>query len=84
MDNTFLQARIDATQAAIVAYEAAELALADGGIQEYLLDTGQSRQRVTKLDLTGIRKTIESLMNRLVILQARLNGGNTIIGKPGW
>lgn len=84
MDSTFLQARITAIQAQIVAYETASLTLATGGVQSYMLDTGQSIQKVTKLDLAEIQKTLNSLYNLLQILEYRLNGGNTSIGVPAW
>ena len=45
MDAAFLQARIDATKAQIIAYEDAATALAGGGVQSYTLDTGQTRDR---------------------------------------
>ena len=83
MDSTFIQARITATKAQIVAYEDAILALASAGIQSYKLDTGQTVQTVTKLDLTALNKTVDSLYNRCATLEARLNGG-TIIGVPAW
>ena len=82
MDRTFIRGRIDATKLQIVAYEDAALALA-GGVQSYTLDTGQSRQTVTKLDLGDIQKTIESLYNRCATLQARLTGG-TVTARPAW
>lgn len=82
MDRKFIQGRIDATKLQIVAYEDAALALA-AGVQSYTLDTSQSRQTVTKLDLGDIQKTIDSLYNRCVTLEARLNGGSvTVI--PAW
>ncbi len=83
MTNTFIQSRIDATKLQIVAYEDATLALATAGVQSYKLDTGQTVQTVTKLDLTALNKTIDSLYNRCATLEARLNGG-TIIGVPAW
>jgi hypothetical protein len=83
MDRTFIQGRIDATKLQIVAYEDAALALA-GGVQSYTLDTGQSRQQVTKLDLADIQKTIESLYNRCATLEARLNGSGTLTVVPAW
>lgn len=83
MDRTFIQGRIDATKLQIVAYEDAALALA-GGVQSYTLDTGQSRQTVTKLDLDAIQKTIESLYNRCATLEARLNGSGTVTARPAW
>ena len=84
MDATFLQARIDATKLQIVAYEDAALALGTNGIQSYELDTGQSRQRVTRLDLEWIQKSIDELYNRCVTLQARLNGSGTTRVRPAW
>ena len=84
MDSTFIQARIDATKLQIVAYEDAALALGTGGVQSYELDTGQSRQRVTKTDLPDIQKTIDGLYNRCATLEARLNGSGVIAGLPAW
>jgi hypothetical protein len=83
MERSFIQGRIDATKLQIVAYEDAVLALADGGIESYTLDTGQSRQMVTKLNLKVLTTAIDSLYNRLATLTARLSGGATI-GVPGW
>ena len=84
MDASFIQARIDATKLQIVAYEDAALALGTAGIQSYALDTGQSKQNVTKLDLDKIQKTIDSLYNRCATLQTRLNGSGSLIGAPSW
>jgi hypothetical protein len=84
MDTTTLQASIAATKLAITAYEAAQLALATGGVQSYTLDTGQTRQTVTKLDLDGIQKTLDILYNRCATLSARLTGGNVSTGRPAW
>ncbi len=83
MDRAFIQGRIDATRAQIIAYEAATLALGTGGIQSYKLDTGQSVQTVTRLDLTQLNKTIDGLYNRCATLEARLNGG-TVTVRPAW
>lgn len=82
MEQSFIQGRIDATKLQIVAYENASLALASG-VQSYKLDTGQSNQWVTKLDLADLEKTIDSLYNRCATLSARLNGG-TVLVKPLW
>lgn len=77
------QASLTATLAAITAYETAQLALATGGVQSYLLDTGQTRQTVTKLDLAGMQKALDILYNRCATLTARLNGAVTI-ARPAW
>ena len=83
MNRAFIQGRIDATKLQIVAYEDAALALGSG-VQSYTLDTGQSRQQVTKLDLSMVQKTIDSLYNRCATLEARLNGSGTLTARPGW
>lgn len=83
MKDAFIQSRIDATKLQIVAYENAALALGTGGVQSYKLDTGQSIQNVTKLDLGMIQRTIDSLYNRCTMLETRLNG-SAVIGVPLW
>lgn len=84
MDNAFLQDRITATKAEIVAYEAAILSLATTGAQSYTLDTGQSRQTVTRANLTELRKALEALYNQCATMQARLSGGGSVIMRPGF
>lgn len=84
MDAAFIQSRITATKAQIVAHEDAATALATGGIQSYTLDTGQTRQTVTRMDLSSIQKTIDSLYNRCATLEARLNGSGVITARPAW
>lgn len=84
MNSTFLQERITATKATIVAYEAAVDALASGQVQAYTLDTGQTRQTATKLDLVGLQKTLDALYNRLCVFEARLAGNGVSIGRPVW
>ena len=84
MNRDFIQARIDATKLQIVAYEDASLALAEGNVQSYTLDTGQSVQKVTKLDLEWMAKAVESAYNRCATLEARLNGSGTVTTRPQW
>lgn len=84
MDAAFISERITATKAMIVVYEDAATALGDGGTQSYTLDTGQSRQTVTKVDLGDIQKTIDALYNRCATLEARLNGSGVVTGGPSW
>lgn len=83
MDATFLNARITAVQASIVIYEEALQVLGTDGAQSYTLDTGQTRQTVTKLNLTELRKTLDGLYNQYATLEARLNGASVIMG-PNW
>ena len=82
MDRAYLSGRIAVTRTLIEAYEAAILALA-GGVQSYTLDTSQSRQTVTKLDLKTLQDTLDTLYNRCTSFEARLNGAGGI-GRPGW
>jgi len=84
MDNAFIQDRINTTKQQIIAYEDAALALGNGSIQSYTLDTGQSTQTVTKLNLDSLQKVIDSLYNRCATLQTRLTGSGQVIGKPSW
>lgn len=84
MDRTFLQARITATKAQIIAYETAIDAIIAGGVQSYTLDTGQTDQTVTKLNLAATQRTLDSLYNRCATMEARLNGTGVVTGRPGW
>lgn len=84
MDRAFLQARIDATKALIVLAEDGEAAIVSGATQSYSLDDGQSRQSAVKFNLTELRKYIDSLYNRCATLEIRLNGGSTVVVRPGW
>lgn len=78
----WLEARVTATKAAIEATEAAILALSSGA-QSYTLDTGQTRQVVTKADIASLRLQLNELENRLSVLDARLCGaGRTVL--PGF
>jgi len=81
-DAAWIAQRITATKALIVIYETAITALA-GGAQSYQLDTGQTRQYVTKAELGSLRLTLESLESRLAGLQAR-SGKGRFYGRPGW
>ena len=84
MNRTFLQARLTSIYAQIEAYEAASLALATAGVESYTLDTGQSKQTVTRLDLEWMKETIDGLYNRASIIEQRLNGTSSIKVGPAW
>ena len=84
MDRAFLQEMIDAIQEQIRAYNAAILALTTGQVQSYSLDTGQTKQTVTKNNLAALTATRQSLMNELCTLQARLDGSGSITVRPGF
>lgn len=84
-DSTYWADRLTAAKAALEAYEAAELAfVTDGSIQEYSIDTGQSVVKVTRSNMTEIRRSIHMLSNRVATLSQRVNGCNTRVFRPGW
>jgi uncharacterized iron-regulated protein len=83
VDTAWLQARITATQTQIEAYEAAILAVSSGTVQSWSLDTGQTKETVTKKNIAAYEATLERLYNRLAVLEARLNGAGTQV-RPAW
>jgi hypothetical protein len=84
MDTTFLTQRLTVTKERIERIEVAIAELESGLIQSYTMDTGQSRQVVTMVNLTEARKYLESLYNLCAMLDQRLNGSSTLIARPGW
>jgi hypothetical protein len=82
-EREWIAQRIEATRAMIVAYEAAILALSSGALS-YTLDTGQTRQSVTKQQLGSLRIQLDALEHRLADYMNRLNGGATVIVRPGY
>lgn len=70
-------------EAILDAYDAMFLAFVSvGGIQEYDLDTGQSKQQVKRTDLAELRRAYDSLWNRYVVLYGRVNGCNATRVRP--
>ncbi len=84
MDSAFLQGRIDATEAIIIAYETAILAFSTSQIMSYTMDTGQSRTVVTRQNINSLTKELDALYLRLCSLEARLNGGGSTIARPAF
>ncbi len=84
MATAFELARIAKVELLIVIYEDALAALATGNIQTYKLDTGQSVQSVTRLNLTELENALARAENRLATLNARCTGAGTIHGVPAW
>lgn len=83
MASAFFTARLASIEAQIVAYEAAIVALGTAGATEsYTLDTGQSRQTVTRANLKELNDVYNSLINLHTVISARCNGGGTIIARP--
>ena len=84
MDNSFYLARIEKAKLQIVELETAIDALITGNILSYSFDSGQTRQSVTKNDIEKLNKMIDALMNRIIVYEARLTGGTTVIMRPGF
>jgi hypothetical protein len=82
-DSTWLKARIEAAKAIVEAYETAITALAGGSVQSFTLDTGQTRQTVTKKDMARLEVALDSALNRVATLEARLYGAAGQ-GRPGY
>ena len=72
--DTFWSDQLTAAKRSAVAIQAAIDALTIGGVQSYQLDTGQTRQLVTKMNLTSLNNVLQSTLNRVATLQARLGG----------
>jgi hypothetical protein len=81
---TFLRERIATTKAQIVQLEEAQMALETGAIQSYTLSTGQTSQTVTKSSIGTLQLSIERLLNRLSVLDARLNRNAHLYVRPGF
>ena len=55
-----------------------------GTAQTYTIDTGQTRQTVSKLNIASLRSYIDSLYNRRATLIARRDGSGTRTMRPDW
>ncbi len=85
MSQAFIQERITQTKLIIVSYENAIQALTGAGaIESYTLDTGQSRQTVTRNNLKELNETLDGLYNRLTVLEARCSGNGSVLVRPAW
>lgn len=84
MDAVYIEARITAAKARIEAYEAAILALTEGEMTQYTLDTGQSRQVVMLHDVNRLERTLDLAYSMLQFWENKKTGGSTVQGVPGW
>ena len=82
IDCDWLDARIAAVKAEIVALEAAITAVASGA-QMYQLDTGQTRQLVTKANLSSLRLQLADAESRLSAYDMRKCGAG-FQGRPSY
>lgn len=70
-DTVWIQERVARTRAMIVATETALEAI-QSGAQSYSLDTGQTRQTVTKANVAELRGNLKYYEERLTELEAQL------------
>ncbi len=69
----------------IFKYDEAISALLTGTHQSYQIDTGQSSQKVTRLDLNSLQSTRDKLTSELDTLATRLRKQAGVIQtRPGW
>lgn len=83
-NRAWLIQRLTATRTQIEELEDALTALATGQLQSYTLDTNQSRQTVTKLELGTLQNAINTLYTRCAMLEYRIYGGQASYGGPRW
>lgn len=83
MDATFLLARKTAWEAQLVALDAAILFLLANPTESYELDTGQSRQRVTRAKLLDLQNTYDLMFDRYSTFCVRISGAS-IIARASW
>lgn len=76
-NDAFLQTQLTATEAAIVATQAAILTVVSGA-QSYTLDTGQTRQTVTRSTLGDLRLALKALYDIRVALRNQLGLTNNV------
>ncbi len=79
-----LESQVAPLKAKLVEMIAASTGLATGAIQSYELETGQTRQKVTKANIATLESAISSLMNTLTTLEARLRGCGVSRYVPSW
>ena len=83
MATAYWTARLAKTEALIVIYEDAITAIG-AGVQSYTFDTGQTRQTVTKLNLSELQRFLDGLYVRRDVLASRCNGTGGTHGGAAW
>ena len=79
--STFIQSRITALQAQIVAYETAMTSLSSSAVKSYTLNTGQTTQTVTKRDLSRLQSELDWLLGRLQYWDTLLNNDGVVYAR---
>ena len=84
MDADRLATEIANTEAIIDKLSAAILALADPTVKFYMLDSGQTVERVDRNKLPEMIETRQALQNELATLHARQTGSGVVTVIPAW
>jgi len=84
--NTFWQDELTNSKILLNKLNVAIQALTTGGHQNYSLDSGQSVQKVTRLDLDMLRNWRSDLISDIRDLELKLGVGTpgVFISVPGW
>ena len=81
----FLQAQYEDQKIIVTSYAAAINALLTGKVQSYELDTGQTRQRVTKFDIAELQEAYKIALSQLREFEAALGIGRSVVTVvPAW
>lgn len=75
-------ATLDALTAQLAAIDAAILAVLAGS-QSYSIDTGQTRQTVTKADIGSLRLLRKEIKDEIAALNAKYTA-TSFVGRPTW
>lgn len=78
----FILQRIEAQEALILRIETA-LVTVSAGATSYTIDTGQTRQTVTKATPGELRNALNEALNLRSVLKAQLEGKSVNL-RPGW
>lgn len=84
MDQEFLKQRIVKVKEQILLLDDAISSIITGAVESYTLDTGETRQTVTRANLATYQRQQAELENRLATLQQRLDGRNTTNMGAAW
>lgn len=83
MVDCFWSERLAIAKQQLTALDAAITAL-ESGAQSYTLDTGQSRQTVTRHQIGDLYRRQERLLEQIANLEVRCGGGGAFVARPGF
>lgn len=79
----FWAERLEKAKQQLTALDEAISAL-ESGAQSYTLDTGQSRQTVTRHQIGDLYRRQEKLLEQIASLESRCSGGGAFVARPGF